>query len=151
MLFRSEVLRSAEMNISDIRPEALSFEVPKEISDELGESTLSKLLEISEFAGVLKVSPSGMAEIFRILVKHRVSEAGDANREFELDFQDESEGTIALICLLPELQRLLTAGGLMLIDGLDSSLHPLVARLMLKRMCALEAANGQVKIGRAHV
>ena len=49
-----------------------------------------------------------------------------------LELADESEGTLAWLRLMPELFRVLASGGLLVVDELDSSLHPAISSRLLE-------------------
>ncbi len=63
----------------------------------------------------------------RIMLQHQ---AGD--EDSWLDLQDESEGTKTLFRVAPLLFRALDTGGLLLVDELESSLHPLLGLAIVK-------------------
>lgn len=66
----------------------------------------------------------GSLEIF---TGHQV---GD--RDFELNLDEESSGTKKLIGFLPLVIRVLRNGGVMVIDGMDSKLHPKLIRYIIE-------------------
>lgn len=55
-----------------------------------------------------------------------------AGKRFKLDFEKESAGTQKLFALLPYALNALTAGGLLLVDELDASLHPKLLRYVIQ-------------------
>jgi uncharacterized protein len=63
----------------------------------------------------------------RIMLQHQ---AGD--EDSWLDLQDESEGTKTLFRVAPSLFRALDTGGLLLVDELEASLHPLLGLAIVK-------------------
>lgn len=63
----------------------------------------------------------------RILLQHQ---AGDDNSWLEL--KEESEGTKTLFQLAPSLFHTLDSGGLLLVDELESSMHPLLGSAIVK-------------------
>ena len=57
----------------------------------------------------------------RIVLQHQIDD-----EDSWLDLEDESEGTKALFRMAPSVFRTLESGGLLLVDELESSLHPLL-------------------------
>ncbi len=63
----------------------------------------------------------------RLRLLHDV--AGDSH---PLELGDESDGTLAWLSLMPELLSILEEGGLIVVDELDTSLHPLISGELVK-------------------
>lgn len=103
---------------------------PIVVSDEVLETGLRRLLQIADI-GVVDVKrvvdDVDKAGRSRILLQHQ---AGDANSWLKLE--DESAGTRALFRIAPSLFRALESGGVLVIDELESSLHPLIGRAIVK-------------------
>ena len=53
-------------------------------------------------------------------------------RQFELPFHEESHGTRRLLSLLLALYRLTKEGGVFVIDELERSMHPMLARKFIE-------------------
>lgn len=66
----------------------------------------------------------------RVFFKHRSADASEPGTWLPLEV--ESSGTVALIELAPRLTRALSNGGLLCIDELEASLHPMLALSLLK-------------------
>ena len=66
---------------------------------------------------------------WQYLFSHRSKDTGN-DEPFELD--DESAGTKRLFELAPVLIDALTTGGVMILDELESSMHPFMAELVIK-------------------
>ena len=71
---------------------------------------------------------SGAERVTRAFFRHR-SKAGST---VELDMHDESAGTIAYFSLLGPAVEAIESGGVLCVDELDSSLHPLLALDLLR-------------------
>jgi hypothetical protein len=70
---------------------------------------------------------SGMRRMPRLMVRHQ-SSTDDA----WLPFQEESHGTQTLFHMAPYLLHALQSGGLLVIDELEASLHPLLALQLVR-------------------
>ena len=55
-----------------------------------------------------------------------------AGRKYELDFYDESNGTIKIFGLLPHIINSIKGGTMLVIDELDAKLHPLLLKYIIK-------------------
>lgn len=67
----------------------------------------------------------------KILCAHHVDASG---REVVMDFSEESEGTNELLVRLLGMMLTLHTGGVMVVDELDASIHPLVLRELVRMM-----------------
>jgi AAA15 family ATPase/GTPase len=74
------------------------------------------------------VAASQKEEFFEILTEHR---GADGNPVYFDMLDDESEGTMRFFELVRPLADTLSRGGLLAIDELDQSLHPLLVRRLL--------------------
>lgn len=72
-----------------------------------------------------------------IQLLHRI---GDSTIPFQED--QESKGTIAFLCLLDPVIRALTAGGVVCVDELDDSLHPLLAIEVIRQFSDVRSNPG---------
>ncbi len=80
---------------------------------------------IAELKVVDETSRSGSRP--RMLVKHQASDD-----DSWLDLEQESAGTRSLLRLIPLLQRTLTSGGRLLVDEIESSLHPSLGQAIVE-------------------
>jgi uncharacterized protein len=71
-------------------------------------------------------------EIPRTMRKINLVHEGAAAKLYEIDAMDESDGTMAYFSILGPILRALATGTVLLIDELESSLHPALARELVK-------------------
>jgi uncharacterized protein len=112
----TRLLCSADLGIAD-----LSVEV-ENVSEEFREKA-KKAAEA--LVSIFEISPEAFPdEATRSAVKllHRIN-----GRLLPFDLEQESAGTVAYLALLGPLVEALRGGGLICVDELDSSLHPLIA------------------------
>lgn len=64
---------------------------------------------------------------------------GEGGEEYKISLNNESQGTISLLSLLGPIFDRLTNGGLLLLDELNSTLHPLVSRELIKMFASPES------------
>lgn len=116
--FAIEFLQHADINISDYEFDS-SIVDPQ---DYAGNPFVKAIDEITNSHGVMKR--------YDIRTSHIVNEK-DKQRTYELPFQMESEGTQNLFLYAPFLKEALENGKTIVIDEMDRSLHPLLARYIV--------------------
>jgi uncharacterized protein len=105
-------LKTADLGIDGMRAE----------HEEMDEATKNIVSAIrKEIPGLPEDAFQG--KLTRTLFRHR----GQGESQAELGIQDESDGTIAYFSLLGPVVKTLEIGGVLCVDELDSSLHPLLA------------------------
>ncbi len=105
-------------------------QLPKGLIESLQSINEVEVTPIAIGAGMsLQLDPNDPATVIRrnLASTHRV---GD--KEYNLPFQEESDGTQRFLNLLPALFRLHTGCQVFVIDELDRSLHPLLAHALIK-------------------
>ena len=120
-----ELLRSADLGICDIevkeeRPspeakrllEVISNTVSKELGKKIPDSVIADLPEILREAALLHSGPGGV--------------------RVRLPLDQESDGTECLLALGGDVIRSLSNGGVLCVDELDLSLHPIIALQVVK-------------------
>ncbi len=77
----------------------------------------------------------------RIQLKHQTND-----EESWLDLSEESQGTKTLFSMAPPIFKVLSAGGLLLVDELESSLHPLLGLAIVRMFNSPDTnpKNGQI-------
>lgn len=134
--FCNEALQASGTGIHSLQPEAVAwsdFPVPDEIKDELskklaeGQSTFARSVDGRRFS-VTRIG--GKLVVVRLFTVHQAR--GGRLVRFELG--SESEGAQRLLDLLPAFFELVLPGRnrVFVIDELDRSLHPLLARHLLQ-------------------
>ncbi len=69
---------------------------------------------------------------YDIKTRHRKFKEGDTTGYAELDFDRESLGTKKLLSVGSQILETLSNGGVLIVDELDKSLHPLLTRMLIK-------------------
>lgn len=115
----TELLTVADLGIADVN-------VQKREPDEVSREKTRKLIEAITSIFELKDTPeTDIPPTIQFL--HRI---GDVVVPFDAD--EESNGTVAYLSLLGPITNALKSGGVLAIDELDRSLHPLIARHIVK-------------------
>lgn len=123
----ARLLPQADLGIADLSTRAA--EVPVEVR-----KYLVRFLK--------KEKRPPIEEVFRELqFLHRI---GDSTVPFREDH--ESKGTIAFLCLLDSTSRTLAEGGLVCVDELDHSLHPLLAVEVMRQFSDVKSNPGKAQL-----
>lgn len=107
-----EYLRAADLGITGVRTEQT------EVDDDMKRV-------FSAIRGLLPPTPD--LEIPSKMTNTLFQHAGQSESKMELLLNQESEGTVAYFALLGPVIKTIENGGVLCIDELDSSLHPLLA------------------------
>ncbi len=114
--YAEELLKQADFNIDSIRFETTNTD-----------DTLSSF-RADKYRGFV-ASPTGRY-ISKVVTKHTVK-GDDGPEEYELDMADESDGTQKLFYMAPLLDIMLENGGVLILDEIESSLHPIIVRCLI--------------------
>jgi hypothetical protein len=139
--FASGFLRSSstgvdrlEISKSEISPEELSSFVGGEQNARhlmglptVGRSRFVRAVGLSGDALIEFGGPEGTR-----LLRFQSAHKNDAGATFNLDLDEESDGTRRLLELLPALHRMRNRGGVYFVDEIDRSMHPSLVRKLLE-------------------
>ena len=115
--FICQVLHQADINISDYE-----YKSGEAAAAELSPALLSFLPNSISNAQLRKYS---------IMMTHQVHRKGEIKRSYELNFNDESQGTKSLFMLSPILFQAFRKGMIICVDEFDTSLHPLLVGFLV--------------------
>lgn len=108
------LLRDADFGIKDVRVVEDDKPLPEKLKDMFNPSVFEQIKEVPQKTAMF-------------------AHSAEDSREVELEFRDESAGTKRFFELSPSLLTALKNGGLVFIDELDASLHP----ILLKELVSL--------------
>jgi len=120
-----KLIKKLDLSINDIKTRTVEIplkNVPKELLEELTESSERNIKEIKTITG------------FDIKTIHtQYNSEGDiySTKEFDMD-KNESEGTKKLFSFAGPIIYILREGGILIIDELDSRLHPLITETIVE-------------------
>ncbi len=120
--FLMETLQNADFNIDNY-----SFEVKKVTLDDFKQSGLP-----DEFAELLrKFTVAGEGKQYEIVTQHNIRQDCGNFKNYQLPFKLESEGTRRMFFLTALIKKAIDAGKTVVIDEIDSSLHPLLVKFII--------------------
>jgi uncharacterized protein len=118
----SEMVSIADLGITDVKLQLSEL-------DESAREKAKKLIDaVTSILDIKDAPPSDLSEpLPSVQLLHRI-----AGSIVPFDLDEESNGTIAYLALLGPITKALKEGGALFIDELDRSLHPMVARYILR-------------------
>ena len=134
--FAGKFLRETSTGIADIKVETrtmpkkklppLSKEMEEAIDTLEGTATIDWGPEDEEI--IVDASQKDVVQFHRILALHE----GTKGNSVEFSLYEESDGSRRLLNLLPALYRLRGDGGVFVVDELERSMHPILARKFIE-------------------
>ncbi|GAA0925841.1 ATP-binding protein [Streptomyces thermoalcalitolerans] len=119
-----ELLRAADLGIEDFRVES--------VEEDLYEDDQSRLRLKEQPPSVMKTSDALFGMPHRRRVRHELwLRHTGRNGSFELPLSAESSGTKAIVEYALALERVTGEGGTLVVDELDSSLHPRLSAFLV--------------------
>lgn len=141
--FLKDFLQIADTGINKIhcKKEKLDLEkhfdmFPSDIRQEISKGLDE--LEVSEDKAMLIQTPFKTFNLFKdktgdiYFVEMKTAHSGDDGNAIDFDITDESDGTQKLMHLAPALQNALNEEKVYILDELDRSLHPLLAKMFIQ-------------------
>lgn len=134
--FVLNVLKAADINISDY--EIRSF--PIDINSIMSNIPYGLAIQMQSEKGPIV----GVTD--RIFTKHKIINENGEFKEYELDINEESDGTQAIFYFSSELRDSLIGGKTIIVDEIDSSLHPLLVEFIVKLFNSKEINKSNAQI-----
>lgn len=133
----SDYAKTADFGIEEMQFEVenkeigTEFELPDDVPDGMKAALFSFIQILSETSnnseGKLKMSQVSAK------AKHKgVSANGDVQL-YNLELQDESDGTRKLMSIAPAIESVLSRGGVLLVDELERELHPMLVNYIIAK------------------
>lgn len=134
--FVLSVLKAADINISDY--EIRSY--PVDINSIIPNIPYGIAIQMQNGKGPI----IGVTD--RIFTKHKIIGEDGNYKEYELDINEESDGTQAIFYFSCELRDSLAGGKTIIVDEIDSSLHPLLVDFIVKLFNSIEMNKNNAQI-----
>lgn len=128
-------LKAADVGICDIRIETKPLDQDQiQFRDELSKLVSNHIPNLN-----LSKAPQEHTSV-------RLLHAGENGQNFPINLDSESAGTRTLLTLLGSILDKLEDGGTLIIDELDSTLHPLLSRQLLKLFSSPSTNPGKAQL-----
>ena len=133
----SNYARMADVGIQDMKFEVKDTDLidEKKFPPDLPEGIKTALVQ---FMKALADAPNASETKLRLGEINAVSFHRGIDRDgkaalYELQLSDESDGTRKLMALAPAIVRVLSSGGLLLVDELEKEMHPMLVELVVSK------------------
>lgn len=134
--FVLNVLKAADINISDYEIRSFPIDINSIMSNIPYGLAIQMQSEKGQIVGVTD----------RIFTKHKIINENGEFKEYELDINEESDGTQAIFYFSSELRDSLIGGKTIIVDEIDSSLHPLLVEFIVKLFNSKEINKSNAQI-----
>jgi uncharacterized protein len=153
MAYAKQIINSINIGISDM----LVDKIP--IEDFFGESDITQKKEIFESLNKENHDPmtgykfsknnidynAFKGENAKIVVAKIVTKHTSRTKDFQFELKEESDGTNRILQLLPAIIKALEENAVMIIDEIESSIHPVIIKELIKLyLDAGNRFNGQI-------
>lgn len=118
-----ETLRKADFNI-----DAYSFKAKRITIDDIKQMGL------------------GEGKQYEIITKHSIQASDGTLKSYDLPFKDESQGTQRMFFFTALIKAAIDAGKTVVIDEIDSSLHPILVKFIINMFNDRETNNGKAQL-----
>lgn len=103
----------------------------KELPEDIREAMLQFMKALSDSPNTSEVKLQ-FGEV-KATSFHAGLAADGSQKMFPLPLSNESDGTRKLMSLAPDMERVLTNGGLLLVDELEREMHPLLVEMIVSK------------------
>ena len=133
----SDYAKTADFGIEDMEFDIENTEVdkiynlPDDMPEDMKNALISFVQLLSETSNNSEVKLK-MSQV-KAIAKHKGILANGKTDYFNLELEDESDGTRKLMSLAPAIESVLKKGGILLIDELERELHPILANFIIAK------------------
>lgn len=132
----------ADIGVEDIRFEVENEELDENnLPDEMPEEIKNAL---TQFIKALSAAPNDSETTLKMGQMHATSLHRGLNRQgehtlYQLSLAEESDGTKKLMAMAPAVEQALERGGVLLVDELESGMHPILAAFLVSKFQSPDA------------
>ena len=123
--FALSFLKNADFSISEVNFKKRNVPLPKVLSPESNGGTIEPNKDVSVLIGISE------EEVVKPEFSHFYTNKDGKTEHAVLPMEDESSGTLRAFGLAAPIHQLLTEGGILMIDEIETSLHPRIVEYLL--------------------
>lgn len=133
----SNYAKMADVGIRDMQFEVKSTELsdinnlPADLPDNI-KSALAQFMQALSDAPNASEQKLKMGEV-NATSYHKGIDRNGKESLYPLELSDESDGTRKLMAMAPAIERVLSSGGLLLVDELEKEMHPMLVELVVSK------------------
>lgn len=133
----SNYAKSADFGIEEMQFEieneeiGAGFELDDNLPDRI-KAALTSFIQILSETSNNSESKLKMSHV-KAMVKHKGVNAEGETKLYNLELEDESDGTRKLMSIAPAIESVLNRGGILLVDELERELHPMLINFIVAK------------------
>ena len=133
----SDYAKTADCGIEDIQFEVEDREVGNDfkLSDDIPDKIKNALTSFIQILSETSNNSEGKLKMSRVKAKAKhkgISATGDI-QFYDMELEDESDGTRRLMSIAPVIESVLNRGGVLLVDELERELHPRLVNFIVAK------------------
>ena len=133
----SDYAKTADLGIEDMQFEINSQEVEAEaaLPDNIPEGIKTALVQFIHTLSNSSNNSEVRLEMGEVIAtsKHKGRNKNGASQLYQLELEDESDGTRKLMSIAPAIESALVRGGVLLVDEIERDLHPMLVDFIVSK------------------
>ncbi|MHB8104279.1 MAG: AAA family ATPase [Dehalococcoidales bacterium] len=140
----------SDINLKPSNMESDLLDIPENLKKTLSDLEPNQDVVIHAPEGerfVVRVDKDKKVKMFRIMTKHKIK---DSNEDILFDLDDESDGTLRILDLIPAILMMSKGEKVFVFDELDRSLHPNLSKMLIEQFLAQNPKTNSQMIVTTH-
>lgn len=133
----SDYAKAADFGIEEMQFEIENREIGNDLDfpDDVPEGVKAALTSFIQILAETSNNSEGKLKMSQIKAKakHRGINANGEDELYNIELEDESDGTRKLMSIAPAIESVLTKGGVLLVDELERELHPMLVNFIIAK------------------
>ena len=133
----SDYAKAADFGIEEMQFEIENKEIGNDLDfpDDVPEGVKAALTSFIQILAETSNNSEGKLKMSQIKAKakHRGINANGEDELYNIELEDESDGTRKLMSIAPAIESVLTKGGVLLVDELERELHPMLVNFIIAK------------------
>ena len=133
----SDYAKAADFGIEEMQFEIENREIGNDLDfpDDVPEGVKVALTSFIQILAETSNNSEGKLKMSQIKAKakHRGINANGEDELYNIELEDESDGTRKLMSIAPAIESVLTKGGVLLVDELERELHPMLVNFIIAK------------------
>ncbi len=133
----SDYAKAADFGIEEMQFEIENREIGNDLNfpDDVPEGVKAALTSFIQILAETSNNSEGKLKMSQIKAKakHRGINANGEDELYNIELEDESDGTRKLMSIAPAIESVLTKGGVLLVDEIERELHPMLVNFIVAK------------------
>ena len=140
----SDYAKTADFGIEEMQFEIENKEIGADLNfpEDVPEGMKAALTSFIQILSETSNNSEGRLKMSRVKAKakHKGINANGEEELYNIELEDESDGTRKLMSIAPAIESVLTKGGVLLVDELERELHPMLVNFIVAK-CQSKRSN----------